>query len=269
MALNIAHRGGRSLAPENTLSAARKGLNAGADLWETDVVVTADEKLILFHDDSLVRTTDAEACFPDRAPWTYTSFTLDEIRSLDAGSWFVKTDPFGLIAAGEVSKDDLSAFQGEKIPTLEEALIFTQEADWQINLELKRLPGPMTNFPIVERVLALIDKIKTDTHRIIISSFKHDWLREVQARNPVIEIQALVGFPGTSLDWGSFEFKTYNANSSMTDEEEIRSVTQKGILVNLFTVNEESDMRRFIGAGASGIITDFPQKMRELVVTEK
>ncbi|MCP4105946.1 MAG: glycerophosphodiester phosphodiesterase [Desulfobacteraceae bacterium] len=264
MALNIAHRGGRSLGPENTLSAARKGLNAGADLWETDVVVTADEKLILFHDDSLIRTTDAETCFPDRSPWTFTTFTLDEIRSLDAGSWFGKTDPFGLVGAGEVSKDDLSAFQGEKVPTLEETLIFTQEADWQINLELKKLPPPMTHFPLVERVLALIDRIKADTHRIIVSSFNHDWLREVQTRNPDIAVQALVGFPGTYLNWGDFEFKTYNANSTMADEEEIRSVTRKDVTVNLFTVNEEDDMRRFIAAGASGIITDFPQKMEKL-----
>ncbi|HFD40915.1 MAG TPA: glycerophosphodiester phosphodiesterase, partial [Anaerolineae bacterium] len=91
--VNIAHRGARSLAPENTLVAARKALAVGADLWETDVAVTADGELILFHDDSLVRTTDAERRFPDRAPWTFTTFSLAEIRSLDAGSWFVETDP--------------------------------------------------------------------------------------------------------------------------------------------------------------------------------
>ncbi|WP_353763502.1 glycerophosphodiester phosphodiesterase family protein, partial [Oceanithermus sp.] len=54
--LVIAHRGARSLAPENTLAAAQKGLEVGADLWETDVGVTADGVLILFHDDSLKRT---------------------------------------------------------------------------------------------------------------------------------------------------------------------------------------------------------------------
>ena len=100
MVLNIAHAGARSLAPENTLAAARKALEVGADLWETDVAVTSDGELILFHDDSLARTTNAPVRFPDRSPWTFTTFTLAEIRSLDAGSWFVETDPFGQIAAG-------------------------------------------------------------------------------------------------------------------------------------------------------------------------
>ena len=52
--LVIAHGGARSLAPENTLAAARKALEVGADMWELDVAVTADGELILCHDDSLV-----------------------------------------------------------------------------------------------------------------------------------------------------------------------------------------------------------------------
>ena len=57
--LAIAHAGARSLAPENTLAAARKALEVGADMWELDVAVTADGHLFLFHDDSLARTTNA------------------------------------------------------------------------------------------------------------------------------------------------------------------------------------------------------------------
>ncbi|MCP4367686.1 MAG: glycerophosphodiester phosphodiesterase, partial [Deltaproteobacteria bacterium] len=91
--LNIAHRGARSIAPENTLEAAQKAYDLGAHMWETDIQITKDEKLVLFHDNSLARTTDAESRFPDRHPCMFTSFTLDEIRSLDAGSWFVKADP--------------------------------------------------------------------------------------------------------------------------------------------------------------------------------
>ena len=60
----IAHRGARSVAPENTMAAARKAFDFGADLWETDVGVTKDERLILFHDNSLERTTDVNEKFP-------------------------------------------------------------------------------------------------------------------------------------------------------------------------------------------------------------
>ena len=122
MVLNIAHRGARSLAPENTLAAARKALEIGADLWETDVSVTTDGQLILMHDDTLDRTTDAPIRFPGRSPWTVSAFTLAEIRDLDAGSWFVETDPFDQIAAGAVTPGEQAAYRGERVPTLRRAL---------------------------------------------------------------------------------------------------------------------------------------------------
>ena len=266
MTLIIAHRGARSLAPENTLAAARKALEVGADLWETDVAVTSDGELILFHDDSLARTTNAKDRFPDRDPWHFTTFTLSEIRSLDAGSWFAKTDPFGRIAAGVVTNEDLSTYRNEKIPTLSEALCFTREASFCVNLELKRLPPPMENFPVVERVLAVIDDAGIDCERVIISSFNHEWLREVQTRNPSLAIQALIGYSKIgSLDWGDLEFETYNARSTLIDEKQVRAITKKGISVNLFTVNEEDEMLQFTEAGTAGLITDFPQRAVRLL----
>ncbi len=265
MVMNIAHRGARSLAPENTMAAAGAAFASGADLWETDVAVTGDGYLILFHDDSLTRTTDVQERFPDRSPWTFTTFTFREIRTLDAGTWFVKTDPFGQIASGAISPQQQEAFQGEQVPSVEEALIFTQESNFRINLELKRLPAPMEDFPVVDKVLEIIDNLKIDTHRVIISSFNHDWLKEVQAKNPGIKIQALIGYYSDKpLNWGDLEFTTYNARSTLIDEEQITALVKKGIAVNLFTVNEEEDIRRFAAAGASGLITDFPQRVAEL-----
>ena len=98
----IAHRGARSLAPENTLAAARKAHGLGADLWETDVAVTADDQLVLMHDDAMTRTTNVADIFPERVPAAFSTSSLAEIRSLDAGSWFERDDPFGQVAAGAV-----------------------------------------------------------------------------------------------------------------------------------------------------------------------
>jgi len=147
----IAHRGARSLAPENTLAAAQKGYEAGADMWETDVGVTADGVLILFHDDSLKRTTNAAEVYPGREPWTFTEFSFDEIERLDAGGWFNREDPFGQIAAGRVSPEDQASYEGLRVPTVEEALRFTKERDWVVNIELKKLPPPLEDFPVVPR----------------------------------------------------------------------------------------------------------------------
>ena len=260
--LNIAHRGARSLAPENTLAAAEKGLEIGADLWETDVTVTADGELILCHDESLGRTTDVERCFPDRIPWIVTTFNLDEIQQLNPGARFIETDPFGQIAAGAVPPGDLVTLMCARVPTLREALIFTQAAHWRVNLELKRIPAPMEDYPIVERVLALMNEVDIDTDRIVISSFNHDWLREVQQMRPDITVQALVG----DLSIGERpEFDTYNASAMMVDEEQIQAAVAKGVAVNLYTVNEKDAMRRFIAAGVTGLFTDFPQRLKSLI----
>ncbi|RME83207.1 MAG: glycerophosphodiester phosphodiesterase [Caldilineae bacterium] len=258
----IAHRGARSLAPENTLAAARRGYEVGADMWETDVAVTADGELILFHDDSLARTTDAAERFPDRAPWTFTTFTLAEIRTLDAGSWFVRQDPYGQIAAGAVDPATAASYIGERVPTVREALQLTKELNWCINLELKRQPAPQEHFPLVDAVLKVIDEVHLPDDQIIISSFNHAWLRQVAAMRPRIECEALVGFSKTEpLQWEKTEFGVYNVRYTLITPEEMRALAARGVAVNLFTVNDEEAWRQEIEAGAVGIITDFPQKL--------
>lgn len=265
MTLNIAHRGARSLAPENTLAAARKALSVGADLWETDLAITADGKAILFHDDSLARTTDVKTRYPHRSPWTFTNFTLSEIKTLDAGSWFIKSDPFGQIAAGAVSSKEQAKYLGEKIPTLEEGLLFTKKHDWRINLELKRLPPPMGNFSVVDSVLRLVYELKIKKSSIIISSFHHSWLQELKKRDPKIEVAALLGYHESEpLHWNDLNFNAYSVRSNLITEHQVQALSKKGIAVNIFTINEETDMLRFIKSGANGIITDFPQRLSKL-----
>ena len=100
----IAHGGARSVAPENTLAAARKAHALGADLWETDAAISADGQVVLMHDDAMMRTTDVAEKFPDRVPAPFSTYTLAEIRTLDAGSWFERDDPFGQVAAGAVTR---------------------------------------------------------------------------------------------------------------------------------------------------------------------
>ena len=83
--LIAAHRGARSLAPENTLAAARLALAAGARMWEIDVRMSGDGEVVLLHDPDLKRTSDAQSKFPGRSPWLVDDFTLDELKSLDFG----------------------------------------------------------------------------------------------------------------------------------------------------------------------------------------
>ena len=109
----VAHRGASAYAPEHTLASYRLALQQKADYVEQDLAVTRDLVLICLHDESLERTTDVEERFPDRAvvdpatgrkQWLAVDFTLAEIKTLDAGSWFD------------------ARFAGERIPTWEEAV---------------------------------------------------------------------------------------------------------------------------------------------------
>ncbi len=189
--LNIAHRGARSLAPENTLAAARKGLEIGADLWELDVAVTANGELVVLHDDSLERTSNAEQVFPERRPWLVHTFTLAELRRLDFGSWFNKTDPFKQIAAGAVTDEMQKSYVGEPIPTLREALVFTRDNQWRVNVEIKDATGTPGDQDVAEKVVALIEELDM-IDRVLISSFNHSYLKQVKTANPALPTAALV-----------------------------------------------------------------------------
>ena len=266
---NIAHRGVRSLAPENTLAAIKKAWQIGAHGVEVDVSVTADGELILFHDDLLTRTTDVHEVFPERTKDPVTSFTLKELRRLDAGSWFVHSDPLGEIANGNVSSAEKLAMNGLKIPLLAEVLDYVKKKGWYINLELKKLPPPQADFPVVERVLELLETMHFPSENLAISSFVFDYLRQIQMARSDIEVNALIGIPGSGVqDWGDFEFTIYNANSAYTDEKQLTEALKRGCRVNLYTVNDPQQMIRFRKAGVDKLITDYPQILRELNLQE-
>ena len=258
----IAHRGARSLAPENTLAAARKAHALGADLWETDVAVSADGGLFLMHDDSMMRTTDVAEKFPDRVPAPFSTYTLAEIRTLDAGSSFVRDDPFGRIAAGEVAPDELASFPGEQVPTLREAFELTVELDWRMNLELKAQPKPNDTFDVVSAVLALVDELGIGSEHLLFSSAQHAWLRAVKQRRPEFEVQALLGlFPEDPIDFSDPFFEAFNPRITRVTVEELREQLARGVRLNPYTINDPEAISQLVAIGITGLITDFPQRV--------
>jgi len=257
----IGHRGARSLAPENTLAAARKAHAVGADLWETDVAVSADHQLFLMHDDAMTRTTNVADRFPDRVPAPFSTYTLAEIRSLDAGSWFERDDPFGQVAAGAVRPEDLASFVGEKVPTLREAFELTVELNWFLNLELKTQPAPNDAFDVVSAVLALADDVGIGPDHLLFSSANRGWLKTLKERRPEFEVQAILGlFPEDPIDFTDPFFDTFNPRITRVTLDEIAEQLARGIRLNPYTVNDPETMNRLVEIGITGLITDFPQR---------
>lgn len=260
--LCIAHRGTSSLAPENTLAAAHRALEIGADMWELDVSVTADGELVVLHDDSLARTTNVWAIFPDRAPWLISTFTLAEVKQLDAGSWFVESDPFGTVAAGAVTLAEQTAMRGEPIPTLRDALLLTREHNWRVNVEIKESIPPLTHFPIVEAVVHLIKSLSM-TDQVLLSSFVHSYIQQAKALHPAIAAAALLD-EGEAWPTG-LNVEAFHPHYTSVEPARVQALRQAGIGVNPWTVNDTAEMKRLIQAGVTGMFSDFPQVLRQVI----
>lgn len=264
-----AHRGTRSLAPENTMLAAELALELGADYWETDVHKVADGSLVVFHDDELSRTTDiAERSeFTDRAPWPTASFTMEELRQLDAGSWFAANDPYGTIATGDVVQAQVERMKGLSIPTLSEALAFSRQKDFPVNIEIKDQKQSPGDLSVVADVLQAIRDHEAED-LVLISSFNHDYLAEAHRLAPSVPLAVLVEDrqPENIVSYlRSLGSVTYHPDKDLIDADCVRALTSQGIRVAPWTVNDMDDALALIEAGCFGIITDYPHVLRQLL----
>jgi hypothetical protein len=131
----VAHRGASAVTPENTLAALHEAVRRGADAVEFDVRRSRDGALVLCHDHTLERTTDARRVLPDRAPWRIGDLTLDELRRVDAGGWHGPS------------------YAGEKIPTLAEALELLRPTGAVALVELKSPSNHPATVPDLVEVL--------------------------------------------------------------------------------------------------------------------
>ncbi len=256
-----------SLAPENTLLAAQKAYGLGADMWELDVAMTFDGELVVIHDDTLTRTSNAAVVYPKMMPWNVRQFTLEELKKLDFGSWFIEKDPFGTIKDGFVSAADQEKMKNLQIPTLEEALTFTKTNHWRVNVEIKDLSRTPGDDVVVEKVIALIEKLDMDQD-VIISSFKHEYLSRSKQINPEIATAVLVD---EEVDdpvalTNKFMAQAFNPGiKSIGDLSKIRLIRDAGIDVYVWTVNDEATIRKLIKAGVSGIFTDDVSTLQKIL----
>ncbi len=266
LVLNIAHAGASSLAPQNTLAAGRLAFETGADVWGVDARLTRDRVFVLMHDATLDRTTDVEELFPSRAPWPVEEFTLDEIRRLDAGSWFVRDDPFGEIEAGHVVPSDLTAYVGEPVPTLREALQFVAERRWLIDVEIKPAEG-IDPEALAQDLLDLIEETET-AERVMVSSFDHGILRAIKRLDPTIPIGALTVFaPFDPLAYlNDLQADVYLPSLVGFTDALLRDLSEAGIGVHLWTYNAEDQLERLARTpGVTGIYTDYPARLEAVL----
>lgn len=239
MTINYAHRGASGYYPENTMLAFEKAVNMGCTGIETDVHMTKDGQLVLIHDEKVDRTTNGSGCVKD--------YSLGEIKKLDAGSFMGQQ------------------FKGITIPTLEELLEFLKGKDIVLNIELKT--DVIWYSGIEEKVLDMVNKYDLKD-KIIMSSFNHYSVHKCKEICKDIKV-------GLLYMEGLFEPHQYakivGAQAihpyfpAMDNKAVIDRVRQSGIMVNTWTINEEKDLRRFLEYGVDGIITNYPDKLNQIM----
>jgi len=257
------HRGARSIAPENSFLSMELARKCGVHFWETDIRITKDNELIVFHDDTLDRVTDiaTNSKFRNRSDFHVEQFTFSELQRLDMGSWFLETDPFGTVDDGSVNESEKKIIRKQKIQRLDDILIYSKSHMFPVNLEIKSLDTEPDDVAIVDMI---VDKIQeTETMDIILlSSFRHEYLHRAKFLCPDISIAVLVEdkHPNNILEYlQSFSAVAYHPDEKLYDAELYATLLASGVYVNNWTVNNLDQAKEMLSSG-TGIITDWPQK---------
>lgn len=233
----IAHRGAKGMAPENTLAAFQLGLSQGCEGIELDVHLTADDEIVVCHDMTLDRTTNGKGLITEKS--------LAEIKTYDAGLWF-----------GD-------EFKGETVPTLDEVFDLVPDSI-MINVEVKyAYEGRM------ERKLVEFLRRRNRLNPVIVSSFDHKCVRRIKQMDSEVKIGLL--YQSNLLDptayARSFDVEVYSLHPyfQMLDAEDVLKAKKSGLYVYPYTANEEKDLLKLTDLGVSGIITDFPGRLKALM----
>ena len=236
----IGHRGAAGAAPENTLAGIRKAKELGVTWIEFDVKLTKDGHTILFHDESLERTTDGRGLVAAR--------TLAEIKRLDAGMWF------------------RSNFRGEPVPTLEEALLLCAELGLGINVEIK--PCRDREAETAQAALAAVQRLwPEDMPPPLISSFASECLQIALEIAPDLPRGYLAG--RLPRHWqelvARYDCATLHLNERWLSARQCAAIVPTRLPVVLYTVNDGAHARRHIERGVTSVITDHISRIRAAV----
>jgi glycerophosphoryl diester phosphodiesterase len=235
--LVYAHRGGAGLAPENTLLAFETGLSVGADGIETDVRLSRDGVAVLMHDATLDRTTDGTGPVEAR--------TAEELAALDAGCRFERDGAFPFSG------------RGIGVPTLRDVLV--RHRDTSLIVELKSSDQRLAR--------AVVDEIRATgaAARVTVGSFQKGALDAVRALDAAIrtgadmdDVRNSVGGVEAQPAFETFQVPEVYAGLRIVTPAFIDRAHAAGVSVTVWTVNHEDDMRRLLGWGVDGLITDRP-----------
>ncbi|MGE4397387.1 MAG: glycerophosphodiester phosphodiesterase [Sulfurimonas sp.] len=240
--LVAAHRGARSIAPENTLSSLKKSIGK-CDFVEIDVQLSKDGAVIVMHDDTLQRTTDVAEMeiFKNRAPYRVCDFTYDELLMLDYGSWF-----------------EQNSAHKEPLLTLKIALEFIKKNGMFINVEIKDMSNFFEDKIVVDAVIKEIEDAGMQ-ERVLLSSFRHEYLKETKNILPNVPTAALFeeSIRDDLLEYlVDLQVEACNLDDGLVDEKRVKMLREAGFFVGVYTVNDSKRAKELFEMGVNYIFSD-------------
>ena len=234
----FAHRGSSSYAPENTLAAFDLAVSHKADAIELDAKLCGDQQIVVFHDQTLDRTTDTTG--------RISNIPLEALKELDAGGHF-----------------DMK-FTGERIPTLDEVFEAVGKKIF-INVELTNYESPMN--VLAEKVASCVQRHNLK-NQVLFSSFNPVVLRRIKKLIPTAPV-GLLALPGFSGLWARSVLGRWGSYQALHPEkQDIRNSLldkyhQRCMRVHTYTVNRADTMMTLYQMGIDGIFTDDPPLARK------
>ena len=242
--LVFAHRGGRALGPENTLAGFDLGIAAGADGLELDVHLSADDVPVVHHDSDLDRCTDATGPLASR--------TVDELSRVDAGFRFGEDAGFPWRG------------RGVGVPTLSTVLERYRNVPLIIEIKTSSPKAPQAVVDVVRSAGAI--------GRVCVGSFNFDTLQAVRRIEPALATSAsrTEGQRALYRSWcrlgvgrvpyRAFQVPEQSGRLRVVSPNFIRAAHRANLAFQVWTVNDEADMRRLLDWGVDGLISDRPDE---------
>jgi glycerophosphoryl diester phosphodiesterase len=281
------HRGARGLAPENTLAAFERALEIGVTTLELDIAITADGIPVISHEPALFEaiTRDAQGRWLKARGPLIKSLTLAQVQAYDVG----RSNPdsnYGKQFPAQVPRD------GQRIPTLASLFKLVKDAgatDVQFDIETKVYPSKpddtVSPEVFVNTLLAAIREAGM-TRRVMVQSFDWRTLQLIQTLEPGLRTVYLTSQSRNynTLADGSWTAglllsqhasvahmvkasggTTWAPNFNDVNADVVKGAQALGLNVVPWTVNNPPDMERLLDWGVDGIISDYPDRLRDVM----
>lgn len=254
--LVIAHRGGAGLWPENTMHAFTRAVEMGVDVLEMDVHSTSDSMIVVIHDPTVERTTNGQG--------SVNAMTFSELKTLDAAYGWTPDGGACFPLRG----------QGITVPSLSEVL--TAFPNVRFNIE------PKQTQPSLAAPLCRMLRENKVTDRVMVGSFRSAVLDEFRRACPEVatsastsEVSAFLALSAASLEGNysgaaqALQVPEYTAGLRVITPGFVEAAHRRDLEVHAWTINEMESMKRLFDFGVDGIITDYPDRLIELLNDRK